>query len=529
MELQRWLFFPQYLATVLGSFRAQISTGVPMTIRIALVGFYHETNTFAVTTTPFELFESYQYVEGPLLIDRYRGTGTELGGAIREIDRRGWVPVPVLFASAIPSGVITGACFASIRAKILAGFEQIGTFDGVVAVLHGAAVSEGIPDADAAVLVLIRKIVGPDCPVAATTDFHANISLGMVTATDVIVGYDTYPHTDMAARGAEAVTILALLLSGERLQKAYRKLPLLTVPQCQSTDDEPMRTIGAFLGEVEARAGIVTATIALGFPYADSEELGATVLVYGDSRATAAASDLAQAIWKLRHSFIPKLLPTSAILRLVDSTAVTPVVLVDPADNVGGGSAGDGTAVLVELVRGDAQGAVIVICDRVAAAQAAAVGEGQIFSGLVGARTDWAHGSPLMVEGTVTYVRETNFTHSGSYMTGTVTQMGLTAIVEIGGVKVVLTSLRTMPFDIEQLRSVGIEPASCRVIVVKSAIAWRAAYGAVAQSQFTIDTPGICPSNLERLAYRCRPSPIFPLEATAGYCDKEKRQLVAST
>jgi len=97
--------------------------------------------------------------------------------------------------------------------------------------------------------------------------------------------------------------------------------------------------------------------------------------------------------------------------------------------------------------------------------------------------------------------------------------MGLTAVVVAEGVQVVITSLRTMPFDIEQLRAVGIEPAEQRIIVVKSATAWRAAYGPLAASTLTLDTPGICPSNLARLPYRNRPRPLYPLETDDSFPD----------
>jgi microcystin degradation protein MlrC len=156
-----------------------------------------------------------------------------------------------------------------------------------------------------------------------------------------------------------------------------------------------------------------------------------------------------------------------------------------------------------------------VICDP-EAVQAAA-GLGGDFDGPVGGRADELHGPPVRLRGRVSYLRDTSFRHSGSYMTGFVTQMGLTAIVEAGGVRVVLTSLRTMPFDIEQLRSVGIEPAEARVLVVKSAIAWRAAYGEVVRSVFTVDTPGICSSNLARFAYGQRPRPLYPLDPDCDF------------
>lgn len=486
-----------------------------MALRILLVGFYHETNTFSATSTDFALFERYQFFTGADLVSRYRGTGTELGGAIGEIERRGETAVGVLFASAIPSGIITRECFDFILNRIGVGLKDAGPCDGVLVVLHGAAVAVGCPDADGAVLDAVRAVVGAT-PLVATIDFHANVSARMIAQADAIVGYDTYPHVDMAQRGAEAIGLLASRVGGRHFHKAQRKLPLITVPQVQSTVDEPMSSVMRYLHEVEERAGVASATVAMGFPYADSLDLGASVLVYGDKEAAErAADDLADAIWQARNAFAPVLIDPDGIASLVGPDAVTPVVLVDPADNVGGGSAGDGTVILEKLVRAHVDGAVIVMCDPEAASAAAELGVGAWFSGAVGGATDHAHGAPVEVAGRISYVADTSFVHSGTYMTGVRTRMGLTVIIDVGGLRVVLTSLRTMPFDIEQLRCLGIEPADCRVIVVKSAIAWRAAYGAVARSVFTIDTPGICPSNLSRLSYRTRPRPVLPLDPDA--------------
>jgi microcystin degradation protein MlrC len=278
-----------------------------MASRIVLVGFYHETNTFSATTTDMALFERYQFVEGEALVARYRGTGTELGGAIGEIERRGDVPVGVLFASAIPSGPITRDCLEAIIARIRDELSVAAPYDGIVVVLHGAAGAVGVPDADGAVLDAVRGVVGK-CPLVATIDFHANVSARMVEQADAIVGYDTYPHVDMAERGKEAVALLMGLIRGDRLSKAHRKLPLLTVPQVQSTDDAPMADIMRFVRRVEARDGIASATVAMGFPYADSGDLGASVLVYGDEAASElAANDIADTIWHARDAFHPSL------------------------------------------------------------------------------------------------------------------------------------------------------------------------------------------------------------------------------
>jgi microcystin degradation protein MlrC len=86
-------------------------------------------------------------------------------------------------------------------------------------------------------------------------------------------------------------------------------------------------------------------------------------------------------------------------------------------------------------------------------------------------------------------------------MTGREFELGTTAVVDVDGVTLVLTERAVPPFHSEQLESVGLEPREAAIIVVKGAVAWRAAYGAIAEEVIEVDTPGICPldpSVLER-------------------------------
>ncbi len=495
--------------------------GAMMQGPVAIAGFYHETNTFSARPTTFRDFEDYQFAVGSDLLNRYEGTGTELGGMILAARERGVGLAPLLFAAAVPSGTITRGCLDRILDLLMRALHDADPVVGLLLVLHGAAVAEGVEDADGHLLARFRDALGADCPIVATTDYHANLSSWMVASADAIVGYDSFPHVDMAERGAEAVSLLQRVRNGGPLAAAFRKLPLATVPQRQPTAEQPVARVLARLHELEKNPEIACATLAMGFPYADTGDLGASVLVYGESddAVNAAADEIAGLLWSHRGDFLPDLTRMEDLAGAIGSKAEVPLILADPADNIGGGSAGDGTVVLRELLRAGAIGAVVVINDPAAASEAAEVGIGGRFRGLVGARMDKAHGEPLHLEGSVAYLGEARFRHSGSYMTGFVTSMGLTAVVVAEGVQIVITSLRTMPFDIEQLRAVGIEPAEQRIIVVKSATAWRAAYGPLAASTLTLDTPGICPSNLARLDYRNRPRPLYPLETDHSFPD----------
>lgn len=488
--------------------------------RVAIGGIWHETNTFAAEPTDMEAFHSYQFAEGDDLIARYRGTGTELGGMIAEAEELGLELVPTLYAAAVPAGTIRQDAYDALAERLLARLRDGGRLDGVLITLHGAAVAERTTDVDADLLSRVRACVGADLPIVATFDFHANIGPETAAAADVLINYDTFPHVDMFERGREAARVLARIGEhGQRPARALCKVPLLTVPQKQGTDDEPLAAIFRRLHELEDSGRILTGSVAMGFPYADVPELGAAVLTYAATGAAArgAAEDLAARLWAGREAFSPRLTPVAEAVEAALAHERGPVVLVDPADNVGGGSPGDGTHLLRALLEAGARGAVIVLWDPEAARAAAESGVDSRFAGPVGGKSDDWHGAPVEIIARITFVGEASYSHEGSYMRGFTTSMGLTAVLECAGNKIVLTSLRTMPFDIGQLRCVGIEAAGQRILVVKSALAWQAAFRPLATSVIHADTPGVCSSNLGHFRYARCPRPMYPLDADAAY------------
>ena len=491
-----------------------------MAPRIGIGGVWHETNLFARGRTTLEEFKRYQYAVGEDLLERYAETGNELGGMIPAARSLGFDLVPTVFAGAVPSGIIAREAMDAILEELTGRLTAAGPLDGVLLVLHGAAVVEGAEDADAHVLARVRAVVGPAVPIVGTFDFHANLGQPMVAGADMLIGYDTFPHIDMVERGREAAERMAALVgTAERPACALRRLPLLTVPQRQPTGAPPLEPIFARLHAMEEAGDILCGSIAMGFPYSDVPQLGAAVLIYAPEQAAAdtAAEELAHAIWAAREEFRPTLEPVDAAVSAAVAAKEGPVVLVEAADNVGGGSPGDGTVVLEALLRLGARGAVIVMADPEAVRAAESVGAGGHLDTLVGGKADDMHGPPVRVQGTVRFVREATYRHTGSYMKGYESSMGLAAVVDSGGVQIVLTSLRTLPFDAEQLRCVGIPPEEQHIIVVKSALAWRAAYGPMARQAIVVDTPGVCASNVERYTYVRCPRPIWPLDPDVRY------------
>jgi microcystin degradation protein MlrC len=378
-------------------------------------------------------------------------------------------------------------------------------------------VVEGFDDADGEILRRVREEVGSTRPVVATFDIHANLSQAMAKHADVLIGYETYPHVDAYDRGFEATAIVRQLFDRNvRPTTVLEKLPLLSTPQAQNTSEPPMQPVISCLHEIEADARVVTASVAVGFPYADVPRAGMSVLVTTWAETGLAARyarSLRALVWDQREAFRVSNIPPEEAVRRALRSQTHPVILVDVADNIGGGAPGDGTVLLKELLAAKAQQAVVTIADHEAVAQASAAGIGAEVVLRVGAKTDNYHGMPLDIRGRARLMSTGEYVHRGSYMTGQVTRMGRTVVLDCDGLDLVLMERKAMPFDAQQLRSLGIEPATQRVIVVKSAVAWRAAYGDVAREVIYVDTPGVCTANLNTLPYRRVPRPIFPLDA----------------
>ncbi|MGH6922523.1 MAG: M81 family metallopeptidase [Propylenella sp.] len=484
-----------------------------MHYRVAVGGMWHETNSFSPIATDLASFRRYQYLEGSAITERLKGTNCEIGGMIEAAEKLGVALIPTLFAGALPSGMVTRDAFDHITGRIAESISAALPLDGVLLSLHGAMVAEGVEEADAELVQRVRRIVGPHVPVVATFDSHANLSPAIIDAADLLIGYDTLPHIDMAERGREAATLLRRLVAGEeRPHAAFRKLPLLTVPQMQATIDPPMAGVMQQCHEIERQSGIWTACVALGFPYCDVPQLGMAVLVYGTEadQAETDADRLANALWRRRAEFLPTLLSPEDAVRQALAADRGPVMLVEPADNVGGGAPGDGTTIAAALIAAEAKRAVATIWDSAAAARAAGIGVGAVFTGKVGGQTIPLHGPPLDLSGTVDFIGRVSYRRDKAYFYGQEIDLGEVAVIDANGTRIILTSERLMPFDTMHLRVVGIEPEAMRVIALKCGSNWSVAFGDIAASSIYVDTPGICSSNLDRIPLTRLPWKTFP-------------------
>lgn len=484
--------------------------------KVFVGGIWHETNTFSPVLADVAQFEAYQCIPAYQLRLQLAGSETEIGGFLREAWKTGLDAVPSGFYAAVPSGPVTLAAYEKFSTILLHDIAAAaGALEGIYLALHGAMVLENGQSGDALLLAEV-KARWPGLPLVATFDIHANLSDEAIEAADLLIGYDTFPHVDMAERGAEAARWMAhMLATGVRPKKAWARLPLITVPQAQSTHDEPMAGLLRIAHAAEDQQAVWTASVVPGFAYADVPYLGFTALGYGADGAAAArvVQQIAETAWAQREAFVPRLQDEEAVRARIEGLADRPglIVLAEPADNVGGGGPGDSTHVLAMLLKDDRGPATVVLWDPQAAALAAAQGKGSRFAQFVGAHSTPLSGDPVFLEGTVSDVRDISYQRTGPYMTGQTVRMGQTAIVQVGHVTVVLTTERVMPFDSDHLTVLGIDPKAQRFIVAKSGSAWRVAFEHWCIDSIYVDTPGVAASNVTRLPYTHLRGPMFPL------------------
>ena len=482
-------------------------------MRVGIAGLLHESNTFLPTPTGYEDFDSTSLTRGGGLLERWQGASHELGGFIEGARQFGFNPAPALAAYAVPSGALTAEAFERLVAELLDAIQAAGPLDGLLLALHGATVAVNFPDADGEILRRVRALLGPHMPIVCTLDLHANVSPAMAAHSTALISYRSNPHLDQRERGLEAVELMDRILQGKASPvQALETPPMLIRISSQYTAEPPASGLYQDLQDVLRWPGILSASVAMGFYYADVEEMGASFLAVTDGDPTLArraAQWLARRAWDRRHEFAVQLPSVGEAVRLAALSNRIPVVLMDVGDNVGGGSPGDSTVLFAEILRQGVPNALVVLYAP-EAVRACAV---------AGVRGDVRIDSPIELAGTVRTLSdgryiETRVRHGGWKYN----DQGITAVVETKEQHtVVFTSRRMAPMSLEQILSLGIHPERKRILIVKGAVAPRAAYEPVAGEIVLVDTPGVTADDPGQFEYRRRRRPLYPLEREAEY------------
>jgi microcystin degradation protein MlrC len=484
--------------------------------RIAVGGFLHETNTFAPTKATFADFVHGggwpAMARGADVLKTMRNINVGLAGFVEHAEMLGWELVPTISCGASPSAHVTEDAFERIVGVMLEGIKRALPLDAVYLDLHGAMVAEHLDDGEGEVLARVRSAVGNEVPVVVSLDLHANVTPEMIEHADALIAYRTYPHVDMADTGRAAARHLAMLLrSRQRLAKSFRQLPFLIPISWQCTNDQPTKGIYQKLAALESDA-VPTLSFAPGFPAADFVHCGASVFAYGRTQADAdaAADEIAALVESHEHDFDGRIFtPDEGVRHAMElaKTASKPIVIADTQDNPGAGGDSDTTGMLRALVRNNATNTAIgVIYDPASAKAAHAAGVGATVTLALGGKSGIPGDAPYKETFVVETLSDGKFVAPGPYYGGRDMDMGPSAALRIGDVRVVVSSHKAQLADQSMYRYVGIEPTRQAILVNKSSVHFRADFEPIAEKLLICAAPGAMPADTAALPWkRLRP------------------------
>src|SRR5216683_2628205 len=473
--------------------------------RIAVGGFLHETNTFAPTKATYDDFVHGggwpSMALGSDVLKVMRNINVGLAGFIGAAEANGWELVPTISCGASPSAHVTKDAFERIVKVMVDGIAAAGPLDAVYLDLHGAMVTEHLDDGEGEILARVRKLIGNYLPLVASLDLHANVTPDMVEHADALIAYRTYPHVDMADTGRAAAKHLALLLrTKQRLAKAFRQLPFLIPISWQCTNDQPTKGIYRKLAALQSEA-VPTLSFAPGFPAADFPDCGPSVFAYGRTQADAdaAVDELAKLIIGHENDFDGRIFTPDEGARYAMELATRarkPIVIADTQDNPGAGGDSDTTGMLRALVRNGAiKAAIGVIVDPQSAKAAHAAGVGATIRLALGGKSGIPGDAPYQETFIVEQLSDGQFVAPGPYYGGRDMEMGPSAALRIGDVRVVVASHKAQLADQSMYRYVGIEPTEQAILVNKSSVHFRADFEPIAEKLLICAAPGAMPAD----------------------------------
>ena len=501
-----------------------LSDTAAMSCTVLSAEFAHETNTFSqVHTTHAHFMARSRCLQGDAAIAARGHANTELGGFLEVARTHGWQLIHVLSASANPGGPVTEDAFERLAGLIVdAAHRHRDALDGIVLGLHGAMATTRHDDGEGELLRRLRAVVGPDLPIAITLDLHANVTRAMCAHAQIIVSYQTYPHVDMRRTGAQAAGLLQRAMAGEIRPVTLRAtLPMLGESSGGRTDQGPMLQWLADARAYEsAHADAFAVSLNAGFSHADLPEMGPTVLVTCQgalAQHQAFADRLATALWDARFTRLTDYLTVAqAAARCLQWPAGRgPLVVADYADNPGGGAYGDSTNLLAAMLAAGVQEACFgPMVDPAVAGQLQALPVDAEADVLLGGKTDPRFGGgPLALRGRLRWRGEGHYTGDGPMIGGQQRSWGPTAVLQVQGIAILVVTHAAQMWDQQQFKAFGIDPQAHRVVALKSAQHFRAAFEPLAGEVIVCDSGALCGPDCTTRRYLRAPRPVFPLDA----------------
>ena len=484
-------------------------------MRIAVGGYLVAVNTFATQKMDLELFQRATLTGERVL--RVGGREGNIAGFLHGAKQHGWDIEPLQFVVPGVGGKVMTEAHEFAKAGFLDLLGKNPPVDGIFLQLHGTAASDDCDDCEGDLLMTLREFLGDKVPIIAALDGHSNTTPLMVEQASMLIGVKTNPHYDFFQGGALAAQVMAGMFDGSLTPTGAWAQPAMA-PALQKiyiAPGWPMESLMRLSHKLGRDEHVLDVSLLGGFFCSDRRETGINVTVTTNNEPLLAqdiAEQIKETCWAKRHEFHTDMVPVDEGVREAIETDDGLVVLGDLADSGGAGTPGDGTAVLAELLKQNARSAVISnIVDPAAVQEVVQAGIGKNVTLRVGGKVDAFHGDPIEISGRVRVIQDGEYTAATAFNAGTY-RRGATAVMDCGGVEVILTSRPTHGFEVNHFRSLGIEPTERKIVVSKSELQHRAGFAGIAKKFIDLDTPGLATQIHSRLPYEKIRRPVFPLD-----------------
>ena len=485
-----------------------------MTKKIFLSGIYHETHTFLSQPTTLN---DFIINIGDDIIKENTGNGSPTDGFIEYALQKNWDIISGIQMSARPSGIVDEDAENFFDTNFFEKLEQhCENIDAVFLILHGAMVSKNHDDFEGDFLKKINHILKKrkiTIPVVAVLDLHANVSNKMIENSTCVYAYRKNPHSDSRDAAIKAASILNNLFENPNVNQINYQTKYILPPTGVGTANDPMKSVLSEAHKIEKNdKDIICINVMAGYSYADIADCGFSLNCCTKGDLTVAKKyleSLANVLEEKINFGYPKESTLEEVLEKIKLLPVSdkPILLIEPADNIGGGTPGDATDLLSRLLQTDEEGIVAIINDPDSVKDCHQNKVGDEIELNVGAKFDKFHGAPIKLKAIIQKLSDGKFTlknkqsHLASMM-GINIDMGLSAVVKNKQLTLLLTSIKTPPMDLGQLVSQDILPEDAKLIVIKAAVSHKDAYDPIASHSFYIDSQGLCTSNLKRLPFK---------------------------
>lgn len=485
---------------------------------LILAEFKHETNRYCPIVTDRTVFEGRYALDGEAAIRKaYAGAENEMTGFFSVLDECADVRlIPLLAYNAQPGGPVDSEVWESVRDKLLECIRNTEKADGILLALHGAMVTDRTEDGEGDLLECLRREVGTDIPIIATLDLHANVTRKMAAFANGFFPYDYYPHTDLYQAGQRAARCMYRALCG-------KGKPVLSVHKLDyimpyiPTDHPHLQPIVRRCQSLREQGVVDTVNVCQGFFAADIYEQGSAVVVTSHAEKALAdqiAAEIGNELFAARHQLVRRYMTAREAVETALQADRYPVTVADVADNPGSGGSCDGTALLKEMLsQGVRDAAFAVIYDPETVQIAQKVGVGNTFPAEIGGKiSPEITGGPLRARARVCDINDGVTRNREGCSKGLVTFYGTCAVLQVEGIKIIVSSIRTQPWSLDIYRKCGIDPGEMKILAVKSTVQFRASFETVSPVILYAECPGLGPQSPKMLPLSHSRRPIFPLD-----------------